>query len=137
MAQYRKKPVVIDAVRIENAGGTNCDACRVSRWIKECADDAPDAVCDGIALYIPTLEGTMRADVGDWVIRDGKGEFYPCKPDIFEATYEPVVTRTTRPTVTELEAILNDEGTRNVVINPDGSVSTVEADRPAPEETRR
>jgi hypothetical protein len=41
-------------------------------------------------LYIETLEGTMKADNGDWIIRGVKGELYPCKPDIFEATYEPV-----------------------------------------------
>lgn len=41
---------------------------------------------DGIAIV--TLEGTMRADVGDWIIRGVQGELYPCKPDIFEATYE-------------------------------------------------
>jgi hypothetical protein len=42
------------------------------------------------ALIIHTLEGAMTASVGDWIIRGVKGEFYPCKPDIFEATYEPV-----------------------------------------------
>src|SRR5690606_3184601 len=41
-------------------------------------------------LTIPTLEGTMIANPGDWIIKGIKGEFYPCKPDIFEATYEPV-----------------------------------------------
>lgn len=41
-------------------------------------------------LLIPTLEGTMRAGVGDWIIRGIKGELYPCKDDIFRATYEPV-----------------------------------------------
>ena len=40
-------------------------------------------------IYITTLEGVMRADNGDWIIRGVKGELYPCKPDIFEATYEP------------------------------------------------
>jgi hypothetical protein len=44
---------------------------------------------DRIALDIPTLEGTMRAEQGDWIIRGVHGEFYPCKPDIFAATYEP------------------------------------------------
>jgi len=39
---------------------------------------------------IVTLEGEMRADLGDWIIKGVKGEFYPCKPDIFEATYEEV-----------------------------------------------
>ncbi len=41
-------------------------------------------------LYIETLEGNMRADVGDYIIKGVNGEFYPCKPDIFEKTYEPV-----------------------------------------------
>jgi hypothetical protein len=40
-------------------------------------------------INIKTLEGTMRADIGDWIIKGVKGELYPCKPDIFEATYEP------------------------------------------------
>jgi hypothetical protein len=40
-------------------------------------------------IYIPTLEGVVVASPGDWIIRGVKGEFYPCKPDIFEATYEP------------------------------------------------
>ena len=43
---------------------------------------------EGDHLLIETLEGKMRADVGDWIIKGVKGEFYPCKPDIFEATYE-------------------------------------------------
>lgn len=43
---------------------------------------------DDLAIEIDTLEGTMRAHPGDWIIKGVKGEFYPCKPDIFEATYE-------------------------------------------------
>ena len=43
-------------------------------------------------IDIPTLEGVMTANVGDWIIKGVKGEFYPCKPDIFAATYEPVET---------------------------------------------
>ena len=43
-----------------------------------------------IGLRLKNLEGDMRANPGDWIIRGVKGEFYPCKPDIFEATYEPV-----------------------------------------------
>ena len=42
------------------------------------------------ALYIDTLEGTMKADINDWIIKGVKGEYYPCKPDIFENTYEEV-----------------------------------------------
>lgn len=44
----------------------------------------------GEVIYIDTLEGVMRADCGDWIIKGVNGEFYPCKPDIFEKTYEPV-----------------------------------------------
>lgn len=45
----------------------------------------------GPDLFIQTLEGEMKANSGDWIIRGVKGEFYPCKPDIFTATYEPVL----------------------------------------------
>lgn len=41
-------------------------------------------------IYIETLEGLMKADVGDWIIRGVKGECYPCKPDVFDMTYEKV-----------------------------------------------
>jgi hypothetical protein len=51
-----------------------------------------DSPTNTIGLLIPTLEGVMLAVEGDWIIRGIKGEFYPCKPDIFEATYEPVET---------------------------------------------
>ena len=59
MTKYRKKPVVIDAYQTD----------------KE--------------MDIVTLEGVMHADVGDWIITGVKGEKYPCKPDVFEKTYEP------------------------------------------------
>ena len=79
--KFRKKPVVIEAMRWE---GDNTD---------EFDDFAPDAKikCEGMrnALVIETLEGTMLAEPGDWIIRGIKGELYPCKPDIFKETYEP------------------------------------------------
>lgn len=81
---YRKKPVVIEAMRYD---GRNAMA--ILAWVQtpEISEDF------GGGIEIPTLEGTMRADVGDWIIRGIKGEFYPCKPDIFAATYEPAVPR--------------------------------------------
>ena len=82
MPQFRKKPVVIEARQFT----TNNEA-GSSRQMDDLADWA-SARHDGTALYIDTLEGTYRADVGDWIIRGVKGEFYPCKPDIFAATYE-------------------------------------------------
>ncbi len=80
--KFRKKPVVIEAIRF---------------WPETCA-----AVCAFIGiehhdsgrcgidtpLIVHTLEGEMRATVGDWIIRGVADEFYPCKPEIFETTYE-------------------------------------------------
>jgi hypothetical protein len=82
VGRYRKKPVVIEALRWDNVK-PNCTA--MYEWL----GDAGSIRYDG-TLVIPTLEGEMRADVGDWIIKGVKGEFYPCKPDIFEATYERV-----------------------------------------------
>lgn len=100
--KFRKKPVVIDAIRW--LGTERCLTEDVLPFIADGHADfehlprAPDDphVHNGIGftppdgnLFIPTLEGTMTASPGDWIIRGVKGEFYPCKPDIFEATYEP------------------------------------------------
>lgn len=82
MAKYRKKPVVIEAVKWT---GDNMDEIR--RFVPESAN-VQRSLPHGSCLYIPTLEGEMTAQVGDWIIKGVKGEFYPCKPDIFEATYE-------------------------------------------------
>lgn len=91
--QYRKKPVVIEAVHLDgtleafnaavsflggasgahNAHLPETDPCR--SW-----------------LYIDTPEGVMHASTGDWIIKGVKGEFYPCKPDIFATTYEEAET---------------------------------------------
>lgn len=85
--KYRKKPVVIEARRYD---GTEASANALIDWIDQ---DAPsnDAVHDpnDNAVCIKTLEGVMAASPGDWIIRGVQGEFYPCKPDIFDATYEP------------------------------------------------
>lgn len=77
--KYRKKPVVIEAFK------WTVDV--VPDWWKFRTDILVE-VGTGAAL-IPTLEGVMRADMGDMIIQGIKGEIYPCKPDIFEATYEP------------------------------------------------
>jgi hypothetical protein len=75
--KYRKKPVVIDAVQYK----ANEPA---SDWYS----DSEAIRFDDGGCFIRTLEGDMRVSDGDWVIRGIKGEIYPCKPDIFEATYE-------------------------------------------------
>jgi len=78
MPLYRKKPVVIEAVQfIPDSAHDQFLSYRVQR------DER------GPFLLIPTLEGSHRADPGDWIITGVKGEQYPCKPDIFSATYEP------------------------------------------------
>ena len=79
--KFRKKPIVIEAFRY---------------WM----DDRPDWFCDLVTANeivtfethceIKTLEGVMRGEVGDYIIHGVKGEVYPCKPDIFEATYDAV-----------------------------------------------
>lgn len=76
--RYRKVPVVIDAVQLT---WENRD--EVAEWC-----DAVVVWSDADHILIKTLEGTMNAHIGDWVIRGVKGEFYPCKPDIFASTYE-------------------------------------------------
>jgi hypothetical protein len=83
--RFRKKPVVIEAMLYPGLREM-ADARPVLEWL-----DAHGVANrhDG-GLIIETLEGDMRADPGDWIIRGVKGEFYPCKPDIFEATYEAV-----------------------------------------------
>jgi hypothetical protein len=78
----RKKPVMVDVIYFN---GTNHD--EVADF---CAPD-PVKVGGGFTILIPTLEGEMTASKGDWIIRGVKGEFYPCKPDIFDATYEVLV----------------------------------------------
>ena len=82
--KYRKKPVVIEAVQ------WNGDAHLANTFIGErYGIDWEYSGARQTAIVIPTLEGSMLCRVGDWIIKGVKGEFYPCKPDIFEATYEP------------------------------------------------
>lgn len=89
MAKYRKKPVVIEAFQFT---GPFCGT-GIPQWYTD-AFSQNEIIHRGEwkADYaeIRTLEGVMRADKGDWIIRGIKGEIYPCKPDIFEATYEAV-----------------------------------------------
>jgi hypothetical protein len=97
--RFRKKPVEVEAVQLRWA--TWSELCKFmgdiigpdnpgrfsSQFSDACGEDGPY-----IELDIPTLEGVMIARHGDWIIKGVQGEFYPCKPDIFAATYEAVVT---------------------------------------------
>ena len=85
--KFRKKPVVIEAIKLPERGDDNLDAFHA--WCEEVGFKDFSSGRDE-TLEIFTLEGTMTAQPGDWIIKGVKGEFYPCKPDIFEATYERV-----------------------------------------------
>lgn len=90
MTQFRKKPVIVEAVQLRwDTWSEMCDFAKVGKL----SDGQPEGMQDGeaIGLDIPTLEGLMHANENDWIIRGVKGELYPCKPDIFEDTYEVVL----------------------------------------------
>lgn len=97
--RYRKKPVEIEAMKFDGLDSYMA----INEWarshgIKSDSDDGPVSTPSLEELFrfetpimlVRTLEGTMAANPGDWIIRGVKGEFYPCKPDIFEATYDEV-----------------------------------------------
>jgi hypothetical protein len=85
--KYRKKPVVIEAVKFTMNSLQELHEL-TSVFLKD-ADIDINYLNDG-KIYIETLEGVMTAREGDWIIKGIDGEFYPCKPDIFEKTYELV-----------------------------------------------
>lgn len=95
MSQWRKRPVVIDAVQFTGTGDSCAEVLAFlggsssgnQRWNST-------TNTGGVIL---TLEGEMAFGPGDWIIRGVMGEFYPCKPDIFAATYEPVDAAPTPP----------------------------------------
>ncbi len=80
--KYRKKPVVVEAIQWT---GQNLEAVSAFTCIPQ-----ENLGHIGQHVTLQTLEGLMFAAPGDWIIKGVKGEFYPCKPDIFEATYEAV-----------------------------------------------
>lgn len=87
MSKYRKKPIIIEA---EQWDGTDKSLLKIHQL--KTTPPVAQAWClrQGQQLELPTLEGTMLAGIGDWIICGVKGEIYPCKPDIFEATYEKI-----------------------------------------------
>ncbi len=84
MPKFRKKPVVIEAVQFTGKASMNKIAVLVSGYRTVVYDHRKNC------LHIETLEGVMRANLNDWIIKGVADEIYPCKPDIFEATYELV-----------------------------------------------
>ena len=102
--RYRKKPAEIEALQFNRRNGWE-----IEKWSDHAVVPSPvlEPMPDnptGAYLQIHTLEGTMIAIVGDWVIRGVKGEYYPCKPDIFEMTYGPA--EDAPPTAAPLLAVL-------------------------------
>ncbi len=79
MAKFRKKPVVIEAIQYNGNNGTEC-----RKFIKGQYDNTLNYP------NVTTLHGTVRVNKWDWIIRGEFGDFWPCNPDIFEATYERV-----------------------------------------------
>lgn len=92
--KYRKKPVVIEAWHFLGPGKLSAvpPPWINPTWFFETIEEdflSGSRTRGDSFLMIPTPEGTMRASIGDWIIQGVKGEVYPCKPDIFEATYTP------------------------------------------------
>jgi hypothetical protein len=88
--KFRKKPIVIEAVQLR---WDTWDEMCIHAGVGKIIDNKPEGCfIDGtqMGLQIPTLEGVMTASENDWIIKGVNGEIYPCKPDIFEKTYERV-----------------------------------------------
>ena len=101
-ARYRKRPVVIEALQL-----TDSNAGVVAAWVnagglRAIVRGGPRGGSKGATVTIKTLEGDHLASVGDFVIRGVQGEFYPCKSDIFEATYERVTDDERTDSVSEV-----------------------------------
>ena len=106
---YRKKPVAIEAMRFVEVSRTNrkfgelveyndSDIANFMGKILHMRTAPQEGNPEGRTyLEIPTLEGVMQANVGDWIIKGVNGEFYPCKPDIFAKTYDAVIEDTLPP----------------------------------------
>lgn len=101
MKKYRKKPIEIEAMQFPDDGPTQGE---VAAWVvknggklnlydgvvERDVKTSTDAIWRWKNASIDTLEGGLNVSIGDYIIKGIKGEFYPCKPDIFEATYEAV-----------------------------------------------
>ena len=93
--KYRKKPVVIEAVQWNGKNFDDCmifieEFCGIKTTYEAYKDYEEQCISSG-EITIHTLEGDMIASKGDYIIKGVNGEFYPCKPDIFQKTYEEVV----------------------------------------------
>lgn len=85
MPKFRKKPIEIEAIRLTE---DNIDF--VLAWIED-STSPPARAWKEFGIKLTTLEGVMYAPFGDWIIKGIAGEFYPCKSDIFDSTYESII----------------------------------------------
>lgn len=86
--KFKKKPVVVEAMLFRGSSTSKAD---IQRWMETGKYRVSTKhTQDTVDMVIPTLEGEMVVSPGDWVIKGVAGEFYPCKPDIFNRTYERV-----------------------------------------------
>lgn len=86
MPKFRKKPVVIEAVRVRDLNGED----EPPPWLTRAIEHGT-VVRDDCSMRINTLEGVMVANYDDWIIQGTKREIYPCKPDVFADIYEEVI----------------------------------------------
>lgn len=90
MSRFKKKPVEVEAWKVlDLLRSATHDWPSLPVQIEDAYEEGK-IVFTVNKIHITTLEGTMYANLGDWVICGVQGELYPCKPDIFDATYEPV-----------------------------------------------
>ncbi len=86
--KYRKKPIVVEAVQYQGAGNVT----EIADWICSAFESGVLAATNGCdPLIVRTPSGPITVSPGDWIIEGVNGELYPCKPDIFEKTYEEVL----------------------------------------------
>ena len=114
MKRYVKKPVVVQAVEYNGANKEEIEA-----FVEKKLDTVYTELKEPLELKIPTLEGDMKASKGDYIIKGVNGEFYPCKPDVFEKTYD-VVENAERPQTFGEKAV-------GITFNPSGSDEVYEA----------
>lgn len=87
--KYKKKPVIIEAIQLLN-NNSSIEECLKFIYNVFITDDDIETVKNDKHIRIQTLEGDIKASFGDYIIKGVNGEFYPCKPDIFEKTYESI-----------------------------------------------
>lgn len=90
MTRYRKKLVEIEAVQVERMPDGRLATFETPQWFSRAIVDGTIYTNDGVEWFVKTLEGDHHISERDYIIQGVKGELYPCKPDVFEQTYEAV-----------------------------------------------